>query len=127
MLELKELSKRYGSTQALQDVSLTLGPGEIVGLFGENGAGKTTLMKCVLGLLHHQGQVTLDGEAVTRQNIARLSFATCEHSFFPALSPAPFPDPFRKQCRLSRPRFFPAPACLTTGKINFFKYNRSRP
>ena len=55
MLELKELSKRYGSTQALQDVSLTLGPGEIVGLFGENGAGKTTLMKCVLGLLHHKG------------------------------------------------------------------------
>ena len=55
MLELKELSKRYGSTQALREVSLTLGPGEIVGLFGENGAGKTTLMKCVLGLLHHQG------------------------------------------------------------------------
>ena len=95
MLELKELSKRYGSTQALRDVSLTLGPGEIVGLFGENGAGKTTLMKCVLGLLHHQGQVTLDGEAVTRQNIARLSFATCEHSFFPALTPADHRDFYR--------------------------------
>ena len=54
-------------------------------------------MKCVLGLLHHQGQVTLDGEAVTRQNIARLSFATCEHSFFPALTPADHRDFYRSQ------------------------------
>lgn len=45
MLEVKNLCKRYGSKQALQNVSLSIGPGEIIGLFGENGAGKTTLMK----------------------------------------------------------------------------------
>ena len=87
MIELKNISKKYGKTEALKDVSLTLPRGQIVGLFGENGAGKTTLMKCILGLLRYEGTITLDGEPITEKNIDRLSFATCEHSFFPALSP----------------------------------------
>ena len=88
MLEIKNLCKRYGQTQALDNVQLSVGPGEIVGLFGENGAGKTTLMKCILQLiLYDAGGITLDGKLITRQNIGRFSFATCEHSFFPALSP----------------------------------------
>ena len=87
MIELKGVSKKYGITKAVEDVSFTLPQGQIVGLFGENGAGKTTLMKCILGLLPHQGSVTLDGVPITEKNIERLSFATCEHSFFPALSP----------------------------------------
>ena len=69
MLELKNLCKRYGQTQALDNVQLSVGPGEIVGLFGENGAGKTTLMKCILQLIAYDaGEITLDGEAITRQN-----------------------------------------------------------
>ena len=87
MLELKNITKVYGKKAALQDVSVAFAPGQIVGLFGENGAGKTTLMKCILGLIGHKGEVTLDGEAINCGNIARLSFATCEHSFFPRLSP----------------------------------------
>ena len=87
MLELKNITKQYGKKIALQEVSVTFAPGQIVGLFGENGAGKTTLMKCILGLTGHEGQVTLDGEAIGTGNIQRLSFATCEHSFFPRLSP----------------------------------------
>ena len=87
MLELKSISKKYGVTRALKDVSLTLPQGQIVGLFGENGAGKTTLMKCILGLLSHGGPITLDGAPINEKNIERLSFATCEHSFFPALTP----------------------------------------
>lgn len=86
MIELKNVTKYYGDKRALDDVSLALPRGEIVGLFGENGAGKTTLMKCVLGFLRHEGEITLDGEAITRANIHRLSFATSEHSFFPALT-----------------------------------------
>lgn len=87
MLELKNITKVYGKKAALQDVSVAFAPGQIVGLFGENGAGKTTLMKCILGLIGHKGEVALDGEAIGCGNIARLSFATCEHSFFPRLSP----------------------------------------
>ncbi|MBR5712921.1 MAG: ABC transporter ATP-binding protein [Lachnospiraceae bacterium] len=89
MIEIKNVSKMYfGSVVALADVSLTIGSGEIIGLFGENGAGKTTLMKSILGIQSFQGQILLDGEPITRKNIARLSFGTCEHSFFPNLTAA---------------------------------------
>ena len=87
MLEAKNITKQYGKKTALEDVSVAFEPGQIVGLFGENGAGKTTLMKCILGLTRCRGTVTLDGDALGCGNIARLSFATCEHSFFPRLSP----------------------------------------
>lgn len=43
------------------------------------------MLKCILGLLRHKGEVTLDGVPISRENICQLSFATCEHSFFPAL------------------------------------------
>ena len=109
MLELKNIRKTYrGGTQALKGVSLSLGPGEIVGLFGANGAGKTTLLKCILGLLKHEGSVTLDGEPVTPENIARLSFATCEHSFFPGLSPAAHRDFYRAHFPAFREKRFDA-------------------
>ena len=87
MLEINNLKKRYpGGKTALDGINLRLPQGEIVGLFGENGAGKTTLMKCVLGFLRYEGSITLDGEPISRKNIARLSFATAEHSFFPDLT-----------------------------------------
>ena len=88
MLEIKNVTKSYGGKKALRDVSLTLPRGEIVGLFGENGAGKTTLMKSILGFLPFKGEITLDGAPISRRNIAALSFATSEHSFFPNLTPA---------------------------------------
>ena len=86
MIELREVSKFYGSKKALSNVELKLPKGEIVGLFGENGAGKPTLMKCILGYLHYQGEILLDGEPITRKNITRISYATNEHSFFPNLT-----------------------------------------
>lgn len=88
MLEIKNLNKKYGSGKvALKSVNLTLPSGQIVGLFGENGAGKTTMMKSILGFIKYDGEITLDGEKITHKNIARISFATSEHSFFPALTP----------------------------------------
>jgi simple sugar transport system ATP-binding protein len=49
LLELSGISKHFGAIQALSDVSLSLGPGEVVGLMGDNGAGKSTLVKIVAG------------------------------------------------------------------------------
>lgn len=91
MLEIRNLTKKYQepasyrSKTALDDVCVCFPRGQIVGLFGENGAGKTTLMKSVLGLIRYNGEITLDGEPISRENIHKLSFATCEHSFFPGL------------------------------------------
>lgn len=88
MLELKNVSKTYlGKTKALDKVNLSLPKGEIVGLFGENGAGKTTLIKCILGFCKYEGEILLDGTLITTKNIAKISFATSEHSFFGNLTP----------------------------------------
>lgn len=91
MLEIKEVNKfynsRYGWVQALKNVNLQIPRGEIIGLFGENGAGKSTLFQCILGFERYKGEITLDGEKITHKNIEKLSFATCEHSFFPNLTP----------------------------------------
>ncbi len=95
MLEIKNLTKTYGGKTALKDVNITLPRGEIVGLFGENGAGKTTLMKSILGFHHHLGEITLDGASINTKNIAKISFATSEHSFFPNLTPAGHMDFYR--------------------------------
>jgi ribose transport system ATP-binding protein len=62
VLELSGISKTYGVTRALADVSLTIPPGEIVGLIGHNGAGKSTLMRVIVGLTKpDSGSVTVGG------------------------------------------------------------------
>ena len=96
MIKIEHLTKYYAGHPAIRDLSLTLPRGEIVGLFGENGAGKTTLIKSILCLHSFHGNITLDGEPITRKNIAKLSFATSEHSFFPNLTPAGHRDFYKE-------------------------------
>ncbi len=132
MLEIKEYGKTYGiSTRALEDVNLTVGPGEIVGLFGENGAGKTTLLKSILGLVRGNGTITLDGEPVTRRNIERFSFATCEHSFFPYLSAGGHRDFYRDHFPRWRDKrfralmeFFELPGWRAVGNLSTGQQNQ---
>ena len=62
MLALSNLSKRFGSLQALDRLSLSLEAGEIVGFVGSNGAGKSTTMRIVMGVLAaDSGAVTWKG------------------------------------------------------------------
>ncbi len=69
ILEMKHISKRFDMTQALDDVSLTLYPGEVHALVGENGAGKSTLIKIVTGVYRpDQGELLLDGKQVHIRN-----------------------------------------------------------
>lgn len=120
MLELKEIKKVYtGGKVAVDGVSLKLEPGQIVGLFGENGAGKTTLMKCILNLLKYSGEITLDGEPITHKNIARLSFATNEHSFFPTLTAWAHREFYAEHFERFNPRRFDA-------LMDFFELPKSR-
>ncbi len=51
VVQLSDVSKHYGTVKALSDISLSLMPGEVLGLFGHNGAGKSTLMKLILGII----------------------------------------------------------------------------
>jgi len=61
-VQIKGLSKKYGNKQALKDVSLTIGEGEIVGLIGPNGAGKSTLLKAIMGLITYSGELSIFGQ-----------------------------------------------------------------
>lgn len=66
LLEVRGISKRFGATPALTDVSFDIRPGEIHSLTGENGAGKSTLMKIITGnYTPDSGEILVRGEAVT--------------------------------------------------------------
>jgi rhamnose transport system ATP-binding protein len=69
VLQIKHISKRFDTTQALDDVSLDLYPGEIHALMGENGAGKSTLIKIMTGVYQpDQGEILLDGKPIRLGN-----------------------------------------------------------
>ena len=61
MIEVKNLTKRYGKVVANNDITLAVNPGELTVLLGPNGAGKSTLIKCICGLLRFNGSVTISG------------------------------------------------------------------
>jgi len=65
VLELTNISKHFGAIHALDEVSLTIEPGEVVGLMGDNGAGKSTLVKIIAGNFPQtHGQIRMDGVEV---------------------------------------------------------------
>ncbi len=69
-VEIDHLSKKYGALPALDDVSLTIEPGQVVALIGLNGAGKTTLFRCLSGLVApSRGEVRYDGECFRRARL----------------------------------------------------------
>ena len=124
MLELKNIVHYYkgvtGSVQSLFRINLEIPRGEIVGLFGENGAGKTTLEKCILGLLSYQGEILLDGKTVTREDRDRFAFATCEHSFFPNLTPKEHGEFYKMHFPKFREKRFNA-------LMDFFELSMNKP
>jgi len=69
ILEVRELSKRFGGVHALEKVSLDLHPGEVLALAGDNGAGKSTLIKTISGVHKpDEGTISYDGNQVTFDN-----------------------------------------------------------
>jgi branched-chain amino acid transport system ATP-binding protein len=78
LLELDDVSARYGQVAALHGVSLTVGEGEVVALLGANGAGKTTTLRAVSGTVRRSGTVAIGGKKLARsgpENVARAGIA----------------------------------------------------
>ena len=75
ILECKELSKRFGSNQALDKINLSLEAGRVIGLLGPNGSGKTTLIKLANGLLTPtSGEILIDGKKPGKATKAIVSY-----------------------------------------------------
>ena len=71
MIEVKNLSKKYGSKTALDDINFTVNDGEILGFLGPNGAGKSTTMNIITGYISStEGTVTVDGDEIMENPIA---------------------------------------------------------
>jgi ABC-2 type transport system ATP-binding protein len=71
MIEVSHLTRHYGDLTAVDDVSFTIGRGEVVGLLGHNGAGKTTIMKMMTGFLEPSGgTIRVDGLEIGRDTRA---------------------------------------------------------
>jgi ABC-2 type transport system ATP-binding protein len=91
MIRLEHLRKSYGAVRAIDDLSLTVAPGQVFALLGPNGAGKSTTIKCLIGLLTpDSGRIELDGIDVLaepEQARRRVSYVPEVAYVYDALTP----------------------------------------
>ena len=88
-IEIRDVSKTFGSFQALSDVNLTVGSGELVALLGPSGSGKTTLLRIIAGLeFASQGSILFDGADASRQDARsrRVGFVFQHYALFRHMS-----------------------------------------
>ena len=82
-LEIRDLHKRFGDTQALDGMSFTVGDGELYGFVGSNGAGKSTTMRIALGVLEaDSGEVLLDGTPLDDATRRRIGYMPEERGLY---------------------------------------------
>jgi len=90
MIELKNLKKYYGDIAAVDDISLTIKNGVVMGLLGTNGAGKSTLLRCMAGILKPEhGEVLINGQPVWNNPEAKSLFfyISDDQFYFPNSTP----------------------------------------
>src|SRR5215216_1875493 len=86
MLEISDLSKRYGAVVALDGASFTVRPGRLVGFLGPNGAGKTTAMRCVFGLARpDRGTIHWQGQPIDRAHRLRFGYMPEQRGLYPRM------------------------------------------
>ncbi|NLG67949.1 MAG: ABC transporter ATP-binding protein [Firmicutes bacterium] len=80
MLEVHDLTVRYGNIEALRDVSLRVDEGDVVALIGANGAGKTTTLRAISGLVRpYRGSIRYRGQELTRLSAERVTAMGIAH------------------------------------------------
>jgi branched-chain amino acid transport system ATP-binding protein len=91
-LELRQVSAGYGETMVIEDIDLTLAPGECISVIGRNGVGKSTLLATVMGqTVLHAGDIVLNGRSLTRlpsyrRALAGIGFVPQEREIFSSLT-----------------------------------------
>ena len=132
MLQISALSFQYpGAPQAaLNEVSLTVRRGRVLGLLGPNGAGKTTLIAHLAGLLNlQQGSIELDGAPLAdarRKRPTRITLAPQEYAFYPMLTVAENLACFAAACRLTGDKLRERiAACLAFTQLERFAKTRA--
>jgi branched-chain amino acid transport system ATP-binding protein len=111
-LELRQVSAGYGETVVIEDVDLTLAPGECISVIGRNGVGKSTLLATVMGqTVLHAGDIVLNGQSLTRlppyrRALAGIGFVPQEREIFPSLTVRENLDVAARPGRWTLPRVF---------------------
>ncbi len=89
MLELINVKKNYRKQEALQESSVSIQPGEIVGVLGKNGCGKSTLLKAILNLIDFEGSILWDKKPVHKQ-YEKVAYISDELSLIPYHTPSQY-------------------------------------
>lgn len=71
--QVRDLRAGYGGRRVIDGLSFSMAPGRLMGVLGANGSGKTTLLRSICGILHHEGECTLDGVRLEGLSARRLS------------------------------------------------------
>ncbi|MGH3939667.1 MAG: ABC transporter ATP-binding protein [Pseudonocardiaceae bacterium] len=104
MLELREVSKRFGARTALDKVDFAVNASEVFGFVGSNGAGKTTTMRIVLGVLAaDSGTVALGGREIDAEMRRRIGYMPEERGLYPKMKVGEQLEYFAELHGLSRP------------------------
>ncbi len=87
MIELKDVSVKYGRNQVLENINLEIKTGQNLIIMGPNGSGKTTLLKAMMGLVHFEGEIYIDGSNIN--SFSRIEIAR-HISYVPQIFTTPF-------------------------------------
>ena len=133
MIDIQNLSKTYGEFKAVDNFSVQVGPGEVVGLIGPNGAGKTSTLRCIVGIqAPSAGTITVGGHDIVRDPVEakrQLAFMADEPQLFEYLTVM---EHLRLTARLYQVSDFPSRAAALiqelqlTGKENALPAELSR-
>lgn len=87
MIDIINLSKKYGKVHALDDVSFQIKEGKIIGIFGINGVGKSTILKSIAGVIRpDKGKILIEGEEINHKLYNKIVFIPDVDTYFPHLT-----------------------------------------
>lgn len=87
MIDIINLSKKFGKVHALDDVTFQMKEGKVIGIFGINGVGKSTILKSIAGVIRpDKGKILIDGEEMNPKLYNKIAFVPDMDTYFPYLT-----------------------------------------